>query len=202
MTETTGAITLIHPTDDLDALADSVGFPAEGVEVRLVTADGQPAPQGEPGEVQARSRYNMLGFWRRPQETADAFTEDGYFRTGDLAVQRPDGSFRLVGRIREMYKSGGYNVYPREIEAVLEAHPAVALAAVVSRPDPLWTEVGVAYVLTHQPATVEALQLHCRERLANYKIPKEFVLCDDLPLLPIGKVDKQALRRRAAAAVS
>ena len=79
---------------------------------------------------------NMLGYWQNPQATAAAFTPDGFFRTGDIAVRRPDGRYRLVGRLKEMFKSGGYNVYPREIETVLESHPAVALAAVVAVADP------------------------------------------------------------------
>jgi acyl-CoA synthetase (AMP-forming)/AMP-acid ligase II len=100
-----------------------------------------------------------------------------------------------------MYKSGGYNVYPREVEDALEAHPAVALAAVVSIPDPLWSEVGVAYVVPCAPVTAAELEAHCRDRLANYKAPKRFVIRDALPLLPIGKVDKIALKAEAAEAL-
>jgi acyl-CoA synthetase (AMP-forming)/AMP-acid ligase II len=199
MTETTSAITIIHPTDDLDILADSVGLPFEGVEIRLVDSDGRVVEPGSPGEVESRSIFNMLGYWRREKETAEAFTADGFFRTGDLAVQRPDGRYRIVGRIKEMYKSGGYNVYPREIEDVIETHPSVAAAAVVSRPDELWQEVGVAFVVAEGALAIEDLETHCRERLANYKIPKAFVLCEELPLLPIGKVDKLTLAQRARA---
>ncbi|MCZ8130818.1 MAG: AMP-binding protein [Steroidobacteraceae bacterium] len=198
MTESTGAITVVPPTTDVELLASSVGRPAEGVEVRIVGEDGRELPPGEPGEIQARSPYNMLGYWNRPQETAETLLPDGWLRTGDVAVQRPDGSYRIVGRLKEMFKSGGYNVYPREIENVLETHPAVALAAVVSRPDPLWQEVGVAYVIARTPVAATELEAHCRERLANYKVPKTFEIRDALPLLPIGKVDKVALRRMAA----
>jgi len=197
MTETTSAITIVHPTDDLDQLADTVGFPFDGVEVRLIDGDGAVVAPGEPGEVQTRSIYNMLGYWRRPADTAKAFTPDGFFRTGDVAVQRPDGRYRIVGRIKEMFKSGGYNVYPREVEDVIEAHPGVSMAAVVSRPDALWQEVGVAFIVPQATLDTEELERHCRERLANYKIPKEFVVCAELPLLPIGKIDKVALARRA-----
>ena len=93
-----------------------------------------------------------------------------------------------------MYKSGGYNVYPREVEAVIEAHPGVATAAVVSIADPLWQEIGVAYVVPRASITTEQIEQHCRDRLANYKLPKHIVLAADLPLLPIGKVDKRLLR--------
>lgn len=197
MTETTSAITIVHPTDDLDVLANTVGYAFEGVEIRLVGADGNTVAPGDPGEVQVRSIYNLLGYWRRPDATAEAFTPDGWFRTGDVAEQRADGRYRLVGRLKEMYKSGGYNVYPREIEDTIHSHPDVIMAAVVSRPDPVWDEVGVAFVVGRPGISAQALEEYCRERLANYKLPKEFVLCDELQLLPIGKVDKVALTRRA-----
>lgn len=198
MTETTSAITIVEPTDDLDILADSVGYAFPGVDVRLVDErGGSPAP-GTPGEVQTRSPLNFLGYWRNARATADAFTDDGFFRTGDLAVRRPDGRYRIVGRIKEMFKSGGYNVYPREIETLLEAHPAVTAAAVVSVPDPVWQEIGIAYLMTDGTITPAELDRYCRSHLANYKIPKRFVIEPELPLLPIGKIDKPILQRRAA----
>jgi acyl-CoA synthetase (AMP-forming)/AMP-acid ligase II len=103
-----------------------------------------------------------------------------------------------------MFKSGGYNVYPREVEVVLEAHPAVALVAVVARPDPLWHEVGIAYVVLGAGDPVDAMTLldWCRARLANYKIPKDVKIVTELPLLPIGKVDKIALKRQAVSEAS
>lgn len=197
MTEATSAIMAMAPTREREPLMGSVGEAFPGVEVRLVKANGSDAAQGEEGEVWARSGFNMLGYWRRPEATAETLTPDGWLRTGDTAVRRPDGRYRIVGRIKEMYKSGGYNVYPREVEDALEAHPAVALAAVVSVADPLWGESGVAYVIAEAGVTPEALEAHARTRLANYKIPKRFVLCADLPLLPIGKVDKIALKAKA-----
>jgi acyl-CoA synthetase (AMP-forming)/AMP-acid ligase II len=197
MTETTSAMTAEAPTTDLDILADSVGLPFDDVEIRLVKEDGTVAAPGEPGEVQARSAYNMLGYWRRPQETAATLLPDGWLRTGDVAVCRPDGRLQLIGRLKEMFKSGGYNVYPREVEAVLEEHDAVDTAVVVGVPDTLWGEVGVAYVLARAPVSADTLLGHCRQRLANYKVPKRLYVVDALPLLPIGKVDKVALRQRA-----
>jgi acyl-CoA synthetase (AMP-forming)/AMP-acid ligase II len=194
MTETSSAITLIEPTDDLDILANTVGHPRPGIEVRLVAADGHLIEDGQPGEIQVRSSCNFLGYWQQPDATAAAFTADGFFRTGDLGEQRSDGRIRLIGRLGEMYKSGGYNVYPREIETAIETHPAVAAAAVVSIADPLWQEVGVAYVVLKESITPEQLERHCRDRLANYKLPKRFIFTPDLPLLPIGKVDKRTLR--------
>ncbi len=197
MTETTSGITVVAPTSDLEVLRDSVGLPFDDLEVRLADSAGQPVARGEPGEIQARGPRVMLGYWRQPEATADALDDGGWLRTGDLAVQREDGTFCLIGRLKEMFKSGGYNVYPREIEAVLETHPAVAAAAVVPIPDPTWQEVGVAYVIAPGKTHTEELLAYCRERLANYKVPKRIYIVDDLPLLPIGKVDKLALRRWA-----
>jgi acyl-CoA synthetase (AMP-forming)/AMP-acid ligase II len=197
MTETSAAITATPPTRDREVLAHSVGSVFDGMEVRLVRADGVDAADGEPGEVWARSAYNMLGYWRKPAETAEAITPDGWFKTGDTAVKRSDGRYRIVGRIKEMYKSGGYNVYPREVEDALLTHPAVTEAAVVGVPDPLWGESGVAFVVLRSAVDPAALEAHCRGLLANYKVPKRFVVRDSLPLLPIGKVDKVALKALA-----
>jgi acyl-CoA synthetase (AMP-forming)/AMP-acid ligase II len=118
-------------------------------------------------------------------------------RTGDTALRREDGRYRIVGRLKEMFKSGGYNVYPREVEAAIEAHPLVDQAAVVSVEDDIWQEVGVAFVTLRGDLTADALQAHCRDRLANYKIPKSIVILEEMPLLPIGKIDKVTLARRA-----
>lgn len=199
MTETTSAITAVPPTHDIDQLAHSVGGPFPGVEVRLVQADGTLAGTGQVGEVQARSRLNFLGYWRRPDATREAFTPDGFFRTGDLAELRSDGSYRIAGRIKEMYKSGGYNVYPREIETALEDHPAVAAAAVIGVTDPVWQEIGVAFIVLSSAIGTEEITEFLRSRLAHYKLPKRIEVLPELPLLPIGKVDKPGLKRRAEA---
>jgi acyl-CoA synthetase (AMP-forming)/AMP-acid ligase II len=197
MTESASAITVIPPTRDADLLAQSVGWAFPGTEVRLVDGDGQVVADGDSGEIQCRSFYNMLGYWRRSEATEKTLSADGWLATGDLGRRNADGSYSIVGRVKEMYKSGGYNVYPREVEQAIETHPAVDMAAVVSTPDPVWQEVGIAYVLPSDEVTAEDLQNYCRERLANYKLPKRFVVLDALPLLPIGKVDKVALRERA-----
>ena len=196
MTETL-QITATPMTHESECLIGSAGVPFAGVDIRLVDAEGHCVETGEVGEVQVRSGFTLLGYWRQPDATAAAMTADGFFRTGDLAQQRADGSYRIVGRLKEMFKSGGYNVYPREIEAVLEAHPAVAIAAVVSVPDPVWQEVGVAFVVPGAQVTSEQIRVWCRERLANYKVPKRIVIDPAVPLLPIGKIDKKQLQERA-----
>lgn len=197
MTETTSAITAMAPTRWVAELTASVGRPLDDTELRIA-AD---AP-GEAGEIEVRSPRNLVGYWRQPQATAEAFTDDEFFRTGDLGVLLPDGSLRLAGRKNEMFKSGGYNVYPAEVEAVIGSHPAVELVAVVPVPHATWGEVGVACVSVKPgsaPVTLaQALDQLCRERLADYKRPKRVLVLAALPLLPIGKIDRQALRALAS----
>ncbi|MCB2114509.1 MAG: AMP-binding protein [Parvularculaceae bacterium] len=198
MTESCGAITVIPPTRDRDILERTVGWPFEGVDVRIRDATGNLAGAGETGEIETLSPFSMLGYWNRPDASDLAFTDDGWLRTGDLGRINPDDSISIAGRATEMYKSGGYNVYPREVENVLDEHANVDFSAVVSVADPLWQEVGVAYVILRAPVSANDLMKHCRDNLANYKIPKKIVILDAMPLLPIGKVDKVALKARAA----
>lgn len=204
LTESTSDMTFTTPDADLEVLADSVGRPAPEYPCRIVTAEGRECGVGEPGEIQFKGEFNMLGYYNKPDATRDAFTADGWLRSGDIGYWRADGNITLVGRMSEMFKSGGFNVYPREIEDVIVAHPAVALAAVIGVPDPLYQEVGEAYVLANPGAKVTADELaaYCKERLANYKVPKRFFVRDELPMLPVGKIDKPLLKRQAIAALS
>lgn len=128
--------------------------------------------------------------------TYATITIDGWLKTGDTAILQEDGRFKLVGRIKEMYKSGGYNVYPREIEVILEQHPDVLMAAVIAVDDELYQQVGHAYVVPQPDSALSAIELKdwCQDRLANYKIPKRINIQTSLPMLSIGKVDKLALR--------
>ncbi len=201
-TEVTSSVTYTDPDADDEVLAETVGRPDPELDVRILTDDGRWGQAGEEGEVCVRHPSVMAGYYNRPEETAAAFTPDGWLRTGDHGQLRDDGNLRLIARYREMFKSGGYNIYPREIELALESHPAVALAAVVSRPDPDYQQVGVAFVEPKPGTQVDAGQLAawCRQRLANYKVPKQFHIIDSLPLLPVGKIDRPFLVRRAAIA--
>ena len=129
------------------------------------------------------------------------YTDDGWLHTGDLGYWREEGTITLVGRLSDMFKSGGYNVYPREIENHLESHPAIAMAAVVAVPDERFQEVGAAFIVlsetTSQNLEPSTLHTFCADHLANYKIPKTFTVVTDLHMLPVGKVDKVALKKRA-----
>lgn len=198
MTETACHVTYTNAGSDIDVLANTVGCGDPNCGIRIQTADGGLATEDNPGELQVAGEFLMLRYWNREEATRRAFTNDGWLKTGDVAFQRKDGNIRLVGRMSDMFKSGGYNVYPREIEITLEAHPAVALAAVVAAPDPLYQEIGVAYLQIEigQALSSESAAAWCREHLANYKVPKSIEILDALPLLPVGKVDKQALKKR------
>lgn len=194
MTEVVGAITLMSPLADIDQLSGSVGFPSPAFEVRRQHDDGIVPSDDEPAEVQARGNSVLLEYWNNSAATAAAFTPDGFYKTGDLATLNPDGSYKIVGRASEMFKSGGYNVYPREVELALETHPAVAMAAVFGVPDELYAEVGFACIVPQAGVSIDDLRAHCRAVLANYKVPKHFDITASPPLLPIGKIDKKALR--------
>ncbi|MGD2132261.1 MAG: AMP-binding protein [Maricaulaceae bacterium] len=199
MTETTGNVIFARgaPITD-EQFANSIGWAPLEYEVAILDEAGAPAAQGEIGEIHVRGPFVMQGYWRNPEATAQAFTDDGWLRTGDLAARRADGMIALAGRRSQMFKSGGYNVYPAEVEQAIESHPGVALAAVVAVPDPLYHEVGHAFVVpAGEDLTEDALRSHCRDVLANYKIPKTFALIDDVPMLPNGKIDTRVLADRA-----
>ena len=150
------------------------------------------------GRVCLRSPAVMAGYWRDPDATRDAFTADGFVRTGDLGWVDDRGRLRLVGRSKEMYVRGGYNVYPAEVEAVLSEHPGVAAVAVVPRPDPVMGEIGVAAIVPRDPSrapTLDALRDFGRARLASYKLPEAVAIVEGLPLTAMEKVDRAALAR-------
>src|SRR5688572_30786548 len=160
----------------------SIGRPMLFTEVKLEEMDG------EVGEMWIRGPHVSLGYWNNEEATRTAYGDDGWFRTGDLARRDADGFFHIAGRRKEMFISGGVNVYPAEIEAELVSHPAVSDAAVVAVPDETWGESGVAFVVG--TASADELTQYLGERLAKYKLPRRFVFLDLLPRTPYGKVVK------------
>jgi malonyl-CoA/methylmalonyl-CoA synthetase len=157
---------------------------------------GREVPRDVTGELHVRGATVFAGYWRRADATAAAFTDDGFFRTGDLASRAADGYITLRGRRSDMIISGGFNIYPREIEDLLLEHPAVAEAAVVGVPDEVRGEVPVAYVvprLDAAPADIATLGEVCRASLASFKVPRAFVPVDRLPRTALGKVQKHLL---------
>jgi len=182
--------------EQLNRRLGSAGRPSIGVEVRLVTDDGREAASGEVGEIAARGDNVMIGYWGRPEATAEVM-KDGWFYTGDLAVADEEGYISIVDRKKDMIISGGYNVYPREVEEALYKHPAVRECAVIGVPDAKWGE-AVKAVVSLKPGhrgTAEELLEHCRQWLAGYKKPQSVDLLDDLPKNPNGKILKRELRK-------
>jgi acyl-CoA synthetase (AMP-forming)/AMP-acid ligase II len=199
LSEACGPLTYVDVDASPEVIAGTIGRPAPDYELRLAADDGSEAVAGKPGEIQVRGDFVMREYFRRPEATRAAFTTDGWLRTGDLARERPDGNWEILGRLKDMFKSGGYNVYPREIEAVLDTHPGVSLVTVVGVADEEYLEVGHAFVVPVAHAAVDAatLERHCRDQLAGYKVPRRFHIRDELPLLPNGKIDKPRVRREA-----
>jgi fatty-acyl-CoA synthase len=148
------------------------------------------------GELLVRGPNVFAGYWRDPDATAAAF-RDGWLLTGDVADRDDEGNYRIRGRLKDMVVSGGENVYPAEIEAVLHEHPAVADAAVVGVPDERWGEVCAAFVVLDSPASDDELRAHCLERLARFKVPKTFTVVEELPRNSMGKVQKAELKVHA-----
>ena len=189
------------PTDDLDLLiakAGSCGLPFLSIEARIVDEDGVEVPDGTRGELWLRGPSIASGYWNQPELTAQAFP-DGWFVTGDAAMRDADGFWYIVDRKKDMYISGGENVYPAEVEAVLAELSSVGEAAVVGVPDERWGEVGRAYVIAvpGQGVTAAEVIAHCAARLAKFKVPASAVVTDAIPRTASGKVQKHVLRERA-----
>ncbi|WNG61873.1 AMP-binding protein [Archangium gephyra] len=174
----------------------TVGMPYPGQEARVVDVrTRQPLPDGETGEIEVRGPHVFAGYWQRPDATAESFDAEGWFRTGDLGLRDADGYFHITGRARELIISGGFNVYPREVEEVLATHPGVAEVAVLGLPDPDFGEQVVAVVVPRSPPpSAQALADFCKDRLASFKKPRRVEFVDALPRNALGKVQKHLLR--------
>ena len=200
MTETTGSITFTSPDADVAELVESVGRPDPSWHIRIADPiTGKELGVGEVGEIQVRGPGVLHSYLGDEQAAVEAFTDDGFLRTADLGVHNDNGTISLVGRLREMFKSGGYNVFPRQVEEVIETHPEVIMASVIPVPDDLLGEVGIAYVIPvpGAPLEGEGLATWMKERIASYKVPKQIVFLDTPPLLPSGKVDRTTLKAMA-----
>ncbi len=178
----------------------TVGFPLPQVQLRVCNDQDQGCEVEQVGGIQVRGPSVFSGYWRMPEKTAEEFTADGYFRTGDVGKIDRQGYVTIVGRSKDVIISGGYNVYPAEVEFVLNSLPGVAESAVVGVPHPDFGEVGVAVVVPRPGAGVQAAELldKLKSQLANYKIPKRCVLVAELPRNAMGKVQKNLLRQQLA----
>jgi fatty-acyl-CoA synthase len=183
------------PTDAIDRKAGTVGLPIPHVAARVVRPDGSECDVDEPGELLLKGPVVCGGYWNDDAATA-ASIRDGWFHTGDVLSRDADGFFRVRGRIKDMFISGGENVYPPEVEAAIFACGGVAQVAVLGVPDERWGEVGLAFVEATAGATVDETSLReaLTQRLARFKIPKYFRFLSELPRTASGKIDRPALR--------
>ncbi|HHU38268.1 MAG TPA: long-chain fatty acid--CoA ligase [Propionibacterium sp.] len=195
MTETSPGVTMLEPRDGLTK-AGSAGRLHFFSEHRIVDVVGNDVAPGEAGEVVITGPNLMSGYWNKPEETARA-VEDGWYHSGDIAVLDEDGYLWIKDRIKDMYISGGENVYPAEVENALVSLPGIRDAAVIGVPDERWGETGKAFVVASDPAvTPDAVAEALKPLLANYKLPRHIELIDELPRTSTGKIQKQALRER------
>jgi len=195
LTETSPGVTANPVTGPVKM--GSIGIPYQGTQLRIVDADGNPVPVGQPGELLVKGPQVMKGYWQRPDATAEVL-KDGWFATGDIARMDEDGYFYIVDRKKDMVIVSGFNVYPNEVEEVIVQHPGVLEVGVIGVPDDETGEAVRAYVVKRDPAlTAEQLREHCRKSLTNYKVPKQIVFRDELPKTPVGKVLRKDLRAEA-----
>ncbi len=199
LSESSGACLLSPLVDDVDELFDEKGMPVLGVpideyEVQIVDDEGNPLPEGEVGEIAVRGDCVCNGYIGLEKETAETF-RDGWLLTGDMGYRRGDLVY-FMGRKKEMFVQAGYNIYPAEVENILLSHPKVAMVAVIGVKDDFYGEKGVAYVVPKGEVDEMELKKFCSRYIADYKIPKEFIFTDSLPLTPVGKVQKSELIKR------
>ena len=203
LSEASPNVVLNDHRDPLDLRIAGLAKPHDGIEVRITQRDtGAVLPAGETGEIEVRGWNVMRGYYKNPEETAKAFTPDGWLRTGDIGVLTADGRLRMVGRVKDTFRVGGENVAPAEVEEVLLAHPAVATAQVVGVPDSRLGEVGAAFVTlkAEAPATESELIAFVRQRCANFRVPRYLAIVtsfDAIGMTASGKVQKNALRQHA-----
>lgn len=208
LTESCGIATMCRAGDSAQIIANTSGRAIEGVEVHVVDATGKRLLAGEPGEVVIRGYNVMQGYFEAPDATREAVDAEGFLHTGDIGTLDVAGNLRITDRLKDMYITGGFNCYPAEIERSLSAHPGIAQIAVIGVPDERLGEVGMAFIVAREGHFSDgpdmwqpALHAFCRERLANFKVPRHFAIVAALPQSAAGKVLKTQLRAGAAQVV-
>jgi malonyl-CoA/methylmalonyl-CoA synthetase len=174
--------------------AGTVGFPLPDIEVRLLNEEGAAAADGETGEIYLRGPNVFCGYWKREDDTRASFI-DRFFRTGDLATRSADGYYTLCGRKSDLIISGGFNIYPREIEEFLQAQPEIAEAAVIGLADSLRGEIPIACIVPRFSLDPASMEKRCRDNMASFKVPRRFVIVEKLPRNALGKIQKHLLPR-------
>ena len=198
MSETTMLTSNPYHAKDGARLGGTVGFPLPGVKLRIQDDKGLDVARGEIGGIQVKGPNIFKGYWRMPEKTAEEFTNDLWFKTGDVGKMDADGRVTIVGRSKDLIISGGYNVYPAEIEGFINDMPGVAESAVVGVPHPDFGEAVVAIVVPKPGATLEGAAIIglLKAQIANFKVPKQIFIVPDLPRNAMGKVQKNLLREQ------
>jgi len=191
-------VTICRPDDDPETIATTSGCAIPGVEVRCVDCSGSEVARGDAGEIWVRGYNVMKEYFDNPQATREAITSDGWLKTGDIGVMDERGYIRITDRLKDMYISGGFNVYPAEIENALASIAGVAQSAVIGVADERMGEVGKAFIVKKAGCDLTSQQVidYCRTNLANYKVPRTVEFLDAMPLNASGKILKTALRGR------
>jgi len=195
--QTENSAMLLLPREDIHRKMGSIGKPGFFTEVWIAGEDGRRLPPGEIGEIVAKGPTVMSGYWNMPDETAQALG-NGSLHTGDLGYMDEEGYFYIVDRLKDMYRSGGENVYPAEVEKVLTTHPKISQAAVIGVPDEKWGEVGMGFIVPapNEHVTVQEIQDFLKGKLARYKYPAGYHFLKELPLTATMKVKKGELKER------
>lgn len=192
LTETSPAVCFNDPNQ---AHLGTIGKPMVHTDLRLIGTDGEDVPNGEAGELCVKGPQVMRGYWQRERETSSAFTDDGYFITGDIATRDDEGYIRIVDRAKDMILVSGFNVYPNEVEDTLTLHPDIVECAVIGVPDDISGEVVKVFVVSSNPSlTAEEVRGWCKDKLARYKVPKQVEFAQELPKSNVGKVLRRMLR--------
>ncbi len=198
-TETSPVVTQSRVHDPVELRVETVGQALPGVELKIISAEtGCTLPDNEQGEICARGHCTMLGYYKNPEASALALDQDGWVHTGDLAIRRPDGSFKITGRLKDMVIRGGENISPREIEEFLFTHPAISQASVFGVPDAKYGEELCAWVQLHlgQSLDAEAVRTYCKQSLAHYKVPRYIKFVSEFPTTVSGKLQKFKMRQQ------
>jgi acyl-CoA synthetase (AMP-forming)/AMP-acid ligase II len=197
----TGFHTFTRFEDDPEAVAGTIGRPADGMGLRILDEHARDVPVGVEGEIAADGPSVHLGYHKNPAANAELFTADGWFRTGDLGVREASGNVRIVGRLKEMINRGGKKFFPREIEEILYTHPKVLHAAIVGVPDPRLGERNCLCVIPRPGAalSLDEVVSFLKGGVATYKLPEEIEVFDEFPFTPTGKIQRHALTRQVLA---
>jgi fatty-acyl-CoA synthase len=202
LTEASPVITMTRFDDSIERRVETVGRALEGIEVKIADDDWKSVGTGETGELACRGYNVMMGYYKMPDRTAECIDKEGWLYSGDLATMDAEGYVRIVGRKKDMLITGGFNVYPAEIEEYLFTHPKILNVSAIGVPDPVMGEVAAVYVIQREGMKIEPQEIvdYCAKEIANFKVPRYVVVVKELPMTQSGKIQKFRLREMAQAA--